>query len=46
MGIELKALLAWLALALGIAAPLPDLVGGMIVGLATTYASMLSLIHI
>jgi len=41
MGIELKAMLAWLALALGIAAPLPDLVGGMIVGLATTYASML-----
>ena len=41
MGFELKAMLAWLALALGIAAPLPDLVGGMIVGLATTYASML-----
>ena len=41
MGLELKTMLAWSALALGIAAPLPELVGGMIVGLATTYASML-----
>jgi len=41
MGFELKSLLIWAALALGITAPLPDLVGGMIVGLATTYASML-----
>lgn len=41
MGFELKALLVWFAIALGISAPLPDLIGGMIVGLATTYASML-----
>ncbi|MFW2445987.1 MAG: hypothetical protein ACN4E6_01555 [Qipengyuania pacifica] len=41
MGFELKALLIWLALALGITAPLPDLIGAMIVGLATTYAGFL-----
>lgn len=41
MGFELKALLAWVALALGIAAPLPEFIGGMIVGLAAAYASML-----
>lgn len=41
MGFELKALLIWSALALGIAAPLPDFIGGMIVGLATTYAGFI-----
>ena len=41
MTFELKALLAWAAMALGITAPLPDFIGGMIVGLAATYAGML-----
>lgn len=41
MGIELKALLITIALSLGIAAPLPTFVGGMIVGLAATYGAML-----
>lgn len=41
MGFELKALLAWLAIAFGIAAPLPEFLGGMIVGVAAAYASML-----
>lgn len=41
MGIELKALLVSLALALGVAAPLPDLIAGLIIGLLMAYASML-----
>lgn len=41
MGIELKGMLAWLAIALGVAAPLPEFIGGMIVGLAAAYASMI-----
>ncbi|WP_306094960.1 hypothetical protein [Qipengyuania flava] len=41
MAIELKAVLIWMALALGISAPLPDLIGGMVVGLAATYAGFL-----
>jgi|TARA_R100000049_G_C1950630_1_gene98132 peptidoglycan/LPS O-acetylase OafA/YrhL len=41
MGFEMKGVLVWIALALGVAAPLPDLIGGMIVGLAAAYASML-----
>lgn len=42
MGIEIKAVLIWLAVALGIVAPLPDLVGGMIIGLAATYAGFIA----
>lgn len=41
MGFELKALLVCFALALGITAPLPELVGGMLVGLAATYAGFI-----
>lgn len=41
MTFEFKALLVWVALALGITAPLPDLIGGMLVGLAATYAGFL-----
>lgn len=41
MGFEIKSLLIWFAMAFGIAAPLPEFMGGMIVGLAAAYASMI-----
>ena len=41
MGFEVKAVLVWLAVAFGIAAPLPVFVGGMIIGLAATYAGFI-----
>ena len=40
-GFELKAVLAFVLLALGIAAPLPDVVGGLMLGLGASYAAML-----
>ena len=41
MGFEIKTFLAWFAFAFGVAAPLPEFIGGMIVGLAAAYASMI-----
>lgn len=40
-GLEVKAVLAFLFLALGIVAPLPEVVGGLMLGLGASYASML-----
>lgn len=40
-GIEVKALLAALIIALGITAPLPDFLGGMIIALGCSYGVMI-----
>lgn len=40
-GIELKAALAGVIVALGITAPLPDFIGGMIIGLGLCYGVMI-----
>lgn len=40
-GIELKVVLAGLIVALGITAPLPDFLGGMIIGLGLCYGVMI-----
>lgn len=40
-GIEIKAIMAAIIVALGIAAPLPDVIGGMIIGLGSCYGVMI-----
>ncbi len=40
-GIELKAILVGVVIALGITAPLPDFLGGMIIGLGACYGVMI-----
>lgn len=40
-GIEIKAILAAIVIALGIAAPLPDFIGGMIIGLGLCYGVLI-----
>lgn len=41
VGLELKAAIAFAFLALGIAAPIPEVVGGMMLGLGASFAAML-----
>lgn len=40
-GFELKALLALLLMGLGIVAPVPDVIGGLMLGIGASYAAML-----